>query len=145
VHLKSWDLCHLKGNHLSYPGKFESLYLHAQNNFNGISKFTEKNKTTEHFLKKNHAGQICPDWAEVTQIRPRSSMAAVTFEPASGARLSSALGYRIGTHRSWPSDQVEIYGQRSSSPRQKTRALAGLGFAGNGEGSPRALLVVEEG
>jgi hypothetical protein len=93
VLLKSWDLWHLKGNHLSYPGKFESLHLHAQNNFYGISKFIEQTKQQSIFLKKNRAGQICPDWAEATQIRPRSSAAAATFEPASGAQLSSAPGY----------------------------------------------------
>jgi hypothetical protein len=40
---------------------------------------------------------------------------------------------------------VEIDGTRSSSPRQKIRATARLGFARNGEGSPRVLLIVREG
>jgi hypothetical protein len=50
--LKSWDLFHLKANDLSYSRKFESLNLHAQIKFYGISKFTEQAKSSEHFLKK---------------------------------------------------------------------------------------------
>jgi hypothetical protein len=52
VLLKSWDLCHLKANDLSYSRKFESLHFHAQINFYGISKFTEQAKSLEHFQKK---------------------------------------------------------------------------------------------
>jgi hypothetical protein len=54
--------------------------------------------------KKYLAGQICPERAEAKQIRPRSRAAAVPFEPAGRARLSTAPGYRIGTRYPWPSD-----------------------------------------
>jgi hypothetical protein len=70
--------------------------LHAQIKFYGISKFTEQAKSSEHFLKKNRVGQICPERVEAEQIRPRSRAAAVPFEPADGARLSAAPVYRIG-------------------------------------------------
>jgi hypothetical protein len=73
VILKSWDLCHLKSNDLSFSQKFESLHLQAQIKFYGISKFTDQTKTAEHFLKKMRAGQICPERAETAPIRPRST------------------------------------------------------------------------
>jgi hypothetical protein len=73
--LKSWDLCHLKANVESYSGKFESLHLHVQIKFYGISKFTEQTKSSEHFLKKISRG---PDplgtgrnSADPAQIHPR--------------------------------------------------------------------------
>jgi hypothetical protein len=52
VILKSWGLCHLKANDISYSRKFESLHFHAQIKFYGISKFTDQAKSSEHFLKK---------------------------------------------------------------------------------------------
>jgi hypothetical protein len=54
--------------------------------------------------KKYLTGQICPEWAKAKQIRPRSHAAAAPFEPAGGARLSAAPGYRIGMRHPWPSD-----------------------------------------
>jgi hypothetical protein len=50
--------------------------LHAQINFYGISKFPEQTKHQSIFYKKNRAGQICPEWAEAAQIRPRSARGA---------------------------------------------------------------------
>jgi hypothetical protein len=50
-------------------------------------------------IKKYDAGQICLNWAKSARIRPRSSEErgmAAALEPASGARLSAALGDRIG-------------------------------------------------
>jgi hypothetical protein len=77
-------------------------------------------------------GQICPDWAEAAQIRPRSSeergAAAATFEPASGAWLSATAGDRIGIGPARPSDQVKIDGQRSSSTQKRSEAAETLGL-----------------
>jgi hypothetical protein len=69
--------------------------LHAQIQFYGISKFTEQAKSSEHFLKKYRAGQICSEWAETARIRPRSAGNAREGDfkqPASGAWLSAAPG-----------------------------------------------------
>jgi hypothetical protein len=37
-----------------------------------FSKFKEQAKSSEYFLKKYRAGQICPERAEAKQIQPRS-------------------------------------------------------------------------
>jgi hypothetical protein len=117
---KSWDQHHLKGIFLGYSQNFESHHLHVQIIFYSISKFIGTIKITGHFKNKNSHGPDLPEMGQNGQIQPRSATphaAAAPFKPASGAWPSVALGYRIGMRRSWPSDQVAIDGQRSSSSR----------------------------
>jgi hypothetical protein len=47
---------------------------------------------------------------------------------ANGARRSAPLGGQIGTRHSWPSDQVVVDGQRSSSTRERNGAAKTIGF-----------------
>jgi hypothetical protein len=122
--------------------------LHLQRIFYEFHKFTDLNKIQTDFRKKRVLGRIQTSQAAQRRAGPdpaRGVRDGGGFEPASGLGWSADPGYQIDTRRSRPSDQVEIDGTRSSSPRQKIRATARLGFVGNGKGSPRALLVVGEG
>jgi hypothetical protein len=76
-------------------------------------------------------GQICPKRPEMARSGPdlRRRAREREFKWLTGrVRSSAAPGDRIGMRRSWPFDQVAIDGQRSSSPRQKSRTAARLGF-----------------
>jgi hypothetical protein len=131
VLLKSWDLCHLKGNHLSYPGKFESPHLHGQNNFYGISKFADQSKEQSIFLKKiarARSARNGPIRRESGPDLPAAHGSRRFKWLANGARRLAPLGGRIGTRRSWPSDQVVIDDQRLSSTRERNGAAKTLGF-----------------
>jgi hypothetical protein len=72
---KSWDLCHLIANDLTYSKKFESPHLHAQINFYGISKFTEQTNHQSISFKKTARGPDLPGTgrgeADLAQIHPR--------------------------------------------------------------------------
>jgi hypothetical protein len=69
---------------------------------------------------KTNTGQICPKRAESARSSPDllGHAREKKFERLTGGvRSSAAAGYRIGMRRSWPSDQVAIDDQRSSSSR----------------------------
>jgi hypothetical protein len=129
VILKSWGLCHLKANDSSYSRKFESLHLHAQIKFYGISKFTDQAKSSDlPGTGRNSAdsAQICrrragerfqmagrrglavsasgrPNWyAPISAVRSSEDRRRSFVVSATEMRASARVRVWLGVHRSSP-------------------------------------------